>query len=100
MAKAHPNRKKISKLVRRKLYENNDGRCWYCGRQFGKDVWREIDHVIPVSRGGANVIENMVVCCQNCNARKSTSSLEEYRLRLEDKYGVSVKFYFERHYGK
>jgi 5-methylcytosine-specific restriction endonuclease McrA len=100
MAKVHPNRKKISKKVRQYLYEHNDGHCVYCGRPFGKNVWREIDHIIPVSRGGKNNIENLIVCCQNCNARKSTSTLDEFRERLNKKYNINVTFYFEVGSGK
>jgi 5-methylcytosine-specific restriction endonuclease McrA len=95
MAKQHPNRKKISKVVRRTLYEINDGHCAYCGREFCKNVWREIDHIIPVSKGGSNTAENMTVCCQNCNARKQGFSLDEYRERLEKKVKAKVRFYFE-----
>jgi 5-methylcytosine-specific restriction endonuclease McrA len=96
MAKVHPNRKNISKNVRRILYQINDGHCHYCGREFGKDVWREIDHIVPVSKGGNNEIENMVVCCQNCNAKKLNFALDEYRKRLEDKCNINIIFYFER----
>jgi len=40
--------------------------CAYCGRP-GKLT---IDHVTPLSRGGANSIENLVAACRSCNSRK------------------------------
>lgn len=46
--------------------------CHYCGRLSGED-YRErvgIDHVIAMSRGGPNVVENLVPCCQACNVSK------------------------------
>lgn len=43
-----------------------DSRCAYCGRH-GRV---EQDHVIPVSRGGAHVIRNVVPCCRGCNTKK------------------------------
>ena len=30
----------------------------------------ELDHLVPVSKGGLNKSENLVVSCGNCNARK------------------------------
>lgn len=35
----------------------------------------ELDHVIPVSKGGGNEPENLVVFCDGCNARKSNRSM-------------------------
>jgi len=41
-------------------------RCAYCWRR--KKL--EADHVIPVSKGGTNFIENILPCCRSCNSRK------------------------------
>ena len=41
------------------------GECVYCG---GTADTR--DHVIPLSRGGTNSIDNIVPACRSCNARK------------------------------
>ena len=50
--------------------------CSYCGN-FGTETkdkenntW-EIDHIIPVSRGGTNDLHNLTKACQNCNKSKS-----------------------------
>lgn len=36
------------------------------------------DHVVPVSKGGPNVIENLRPAHRSCNVWKGTKSLEEY----------------------
>lgn len=41
--------------------------CAYCLRT---DAKLTIDHVIPLSRGGAHTQENIVPACQPCNSRK------------------------------
>ena len=40
-------------------------RCWMCGIP-----WEEIDHVIPLARGGSNWPSNLRPACAKCNGRK------------------------------
>ena len=42
-------------------------RCVYCGRYMKRLTQ---DHVIPLSKGGTNTIENIVPACKSCNCRK------------------------------
>jgi 5-methylcytosine-specific restriction endonuclease McrA len=35
-----------------------------------------VDHVIPISRGGANTIENIQPLCMPCNNKKWTKSTD------------------------
>ncbi|MFJ4701941.1 HNH endonuclease [Streptomyces sp. NPDC088768] len=47
--------------------------CCYCGG------WAtHLDHVIPLSRGGADVESNMVPACERCNLSKGAKSLAEW----------------------
>jgi 5-methylcytosine-specific restriction endonuclease McrA len=43
--------------------------CVYCGIDFSA-VPPTQDHVIPISRGGHNIRENVVPACRPCNSRK------------------------------
>lgn len=56
-------------------------RCAYCGcetRPVGE--WRlTMDHIVPVSRGGSDAIENLCVACAGCNSDKGTMTGDEYR---------------------
>lgn len=45
------------------------GYCPNCGRYVGKDKL-EMDHIIPLSKGGWHVIWNVQPLCRRCNQRK------------------------------
>lgn len=58
------------------ILQRDNFTCTYCGRKPGvNDVWLTIDHVIPKSKGGTNVPENLVTACSECNRGKSDSNL-------------------------
>ena len=53
-------------------------RCAYCGKR--KPLTQ--DHIVPLSRGGAHDLCNVIPACRSCNARKSTRTALEYLLFL------------------
>ena len=62
----------------RELVEQWGNRCAYRGEPGPL----ELDHRVPLARGGTNFIENILPACRNCNARKHTMTEEEFRARL------------------
>jgi hypothetical protein len=50
----------------------NGYKCSYCGAP-GSEAELEIDHIIPVSKGGSNHIANLTTACRTCNQQKSDS---------------------------
>lgn len=45
-----------------------------------------LDHIIPKSRNGPNIIENFATMCAECNSRKDNLTLDEYfQLYQKDK---------------
>lgn len=67
---------------RRNLLLRDDHSCQYC--EFtGTASELTVDHVIPVSRGGApDRWENLVIACKRCNWRKAAHLPHEVGLRL------------------
>lgn len=50
--------------------------CSYCNGPGG-----EIDHIVPVSKGGETVWDNLTAACRNCNAQKRDMSLLTFLLK-------------------
>ena len=50
--------------------------CQYCGEVMPQRL--EIDHIIPVSRGGATVPDNLVASCHDCNQAKGSMTAAEF----------------------
>jgi 5-methylcytosine-specific restriction endonuclease McrA len=67
------------KISRRALFARDGHRCVYCGSA-GRLT---LDHVVPRSRGGDSVWENVVTSCAPCNLRKGNSLPEEAQMRLQ-----------------
>lgn len=62
----------MSQCQDKKLYELQDGTCFYCGEKIGPRRWFDYtrDHFFPKSKGnGAE--RNTVLCCPNCNTQKA-----------------------------
>lgn len=53
-------------------------RCYLCGK-ITLQGERHVDHVIPLSRGGAHVSSNLAIACAVCNESKNNRTPEEYR---------------------
>lgn len=52
--------------------------CGYCG----KVAPLTADHRVPLSRGGMNVIANIIPACRSCNSRKNVMTEAEFRAVL------------------
>jgi len=53
----------------------SDGKCVACGAT--EEL--QVDHIMPVSRGGTNDIENLQMLCRSCNASKRDKTMEEWQ---------------------
>lgn len=53
-----------------------DCRCAYCGREEDDDI--QIEHVVPISRGGRHGHTNVVPACERCNLKKNAKSVDDF----------------------
>ncbi len=68
-------RSPISKNLRYKILVRDNFTCQYCGAK-QPEVKLEVDHRIPVSKGGTNDPDNLVTACFDCNRGKRDLLLE------------------------
>ncbi len=61
----------------RALIERDGDFCHYCGVVLS-DESRSMDHIVPRSRGGTNVLENLVLACKPCNNKKGAKSYAHF----------------------
>lgn len=62
-------RERIPNEVKSFVWERDDGRCVNCSAV--EDL--QFDHVIPITKGGGNSIDNIQILCGDCNRQKSDS---------------------------
>lgn len=60
----------------KRQYKAQKGKCYYCGEKVGKTY--HVDHVIPLSRGGSDGPENLVIACVRCNQAKNNKLPHEW----------------------
>jgi len=69
-----PKRKAISRKLRLLILERDSYRCCLCGRT-AKETKLEVDHKIPVAKGGTDSLNNLWTLCIDCNRGKSDLSI-------------------------
>lgn len=79
-------RRNIPKEERKAVYEKYNGHCAYCGEEIAYEKM-QVDHLIPLHKGGADNLQNYMPSCRKCNQYKHTLSLEDFREQI----GLTVK---------
>lgn len=62
------------KNIRNEVFRIHGNSCLKCGSKYKLSL----DHIIPISKGGKNCIENLQPLCKNCNSSKG-SKIIDYR---------------------
>lgn len=77
-----PRRKRLTERERRTVYGRMGGHCAYCGRELPyKEM--QVDHVVPLRKGGSDALDNMLPACRSCNHYKHSMDLEGFRRLVE-----------------
>jgi len=67
------------------VYARDDYKCHYCNAKDSDiDVRFTVDHLIPVSQGGTEDLDNLVCCCAPCN-RAKLDNPEQFKKWMKNK---------------
>lgn len=69
-------RKGLSKKLRFSVFSRDNYTCAYCG-SVPPNVKLVVDHIVPVSKGGGDEIDNLRTSCNDCNSGKGATKLED-----------------------
>lgn len=65
-------RERISDELKQEILQKFDFRCAHCKRHMiDNNTILEIDHIIPLNRGGTNSKTNLQALCKECNRKKA-----------------------------
>lgn len=64
-----------AKWTRKQLLRKYQGRCHLCGEQVelsdaASPRYATIDHIVPLSKGGRDTLDNLALACAACNQAK------------------------------
>ena len=65
-------RARVTPSVRYNIMKRDGFRCCLCGRSAADGIELEVDHIVPISKGGNTVYSNLQTLCRDCNRGKGT----------------------------
>ena len=71
-----PNKKAVERF-RKKWTDFYGNHCAYCTIDCKEES--TIDHLTPLSKGGGNTLDNLVIACKTCNHEKGNLNVCEFK---------------------
>jgi len=89
MTKQKKCRPVLTKKMRFEVFKRDKFTCQYCGRQ-APEIVLEIDHIKPISKGGANDILNLITSCFDCNRGKTNRELSDASVIMKHRKQMEI----------
>ena len=71
---AKKERSKMTPKLRYEVLKRDGFRCVMCGASASDGALLEVDHIVPVSKGGETIEENLQTLCRECNRGKGVDT--------------------------
>lgn len=75
------------------IFLRDNHTCQYCGNMQSNHLLT-LDHILPQSRGGKSVWENLVTSCRKCNTQKGDRTPKEANMMLLNKPKPLSSFFY------
>jgi 5-methylcytosine-specific restriction endonuclease McrA len=62
-------KRNVTSLTKKMVASNQEWKCGSCNQML--DYTYEIDHHIPLFKGGSNEVSNLIALCRNCHGKKT-----------------------------
>lgn len=72
----------IPAAVRNYVFQRDGHGCQSCGKT-GKKAKLQVDHIVPLAKGGSNDLSNLQALCARCNQRKCDRIDLRFQRRFE-----------------
>jgi hypothetical protein len=82
----------VGSKLRWKVFSRDNYTCQYCGRR-PPDAVLEVEHVVPVSKGGKDEETNLTTACEECNRGKSDQEVWQHGSELHSDIEYLVEAY-------
>lgn len=70
---------RVMPALRWQVFQRDGWKCVACGRQSHDGLLLHVDHVLPRSKGGKDVLENLQTLCSECNLGKGNRDATNLR---------------------
>lgn len=113
LCKKDNTKKKLQKMKRRQytayerelVYRKGECKCYICGKDLLLSDMT-LDHVVPLAKGGADCLDNLMPCCRECNTWKADSYSGDFgekisnifMYQMDDKIGNKIIWRFIKKY--
>ena len=77
-------------ILHMRAYQHN--KCACCGVAFN-DIGYELDHIVPVAKGGQHTVWNLQLLCKSCNSSKNAKDPSTFREFLRKRYPERYIYY-------
>ena len=101
-AKSHiqKERARLGDKLRYEIMERDGFKCVKCGKTANDGIKLHVDHIVPVSKGGRTIKNNLQTLCERCNLGKSNTYNGEVKTSLTTLKELFKKEYFESEFCK
>ena len=86
----HKRHKQFKGKMRREIYEKTQGHCYLCGEFVNFNSF-EVEHEVPLSKGGTNDLGNLYCSCHYCNTIKQDIYLQDFMKKISQIFMHQMK---------